>query len=518
MALLKSYTCRSCGGVLNFEEDQEIFECPFCGQEFNYTDFHRDELLNQAAKCLKELRYDTAKEKYDTLLSNNPQDFEALRGMVLVQGRICSLDELDSPENIRDCDFPAAVRASFDAREILDGSSEAGYFERLIDLLGIGREFRDKTADALDKSEKAREKYKAAAESEKKSQKRLDDTGNTISIFLTMAAGGFLGIMVLAIGLNITWLFPATLFTFGLVALIALGIFLIHRHKVRYTLYNVPKPSEYVTSGHIIQDFLSEEALEIKRRYMEELELLKKYDPASNGYTPPKAKKRSSADDPFIDITKTVNCAKCGGQLHPDKEKRLFECKYCGVAYGMSLFFNNPMEKAVKAIERADYIEADQRFSHVLMIDPKDFDALLGRILCAGKWKNIENIYLSENMIPLVSKNLKDRIGEAVDHAAGEDRLFFVTLNDLADVLIENVKNEQILKRCDNVLLAAESNSEIRMDGSRTFGESSRKMSDVHMQIEKCSNIKFELLMKFDSLKDSLRNELNRHIGRVSST
>ena len=204
MALLKSYTCRSCGGVLNFEEDQEIFECPFCGQEFNYTDFHRDELLNQAAKCLKELRYDTAKEKYDTLLSNNPQDFEALRGMVLVQGRICSLDELDSPENIRDCDFPAAVRASFDAREILDGSSEAGYFERLIDLLGIGREFRDKTADALDKSEKAREKYKAAAESEKKSQKRLDDTGNTISIFLTMAAGGFLGIMVLAIGLNIT--------------------------------------------------------------------------------------------------------------------------------------------------------------------------------------------------------------------------------------------------------------------------------------------------------------------------
>ena len=120
-------------------------------------------------------------------------------------------------------------------------------------------------------------------------------------------------------------------------------------------------------------------------------------------------------------------------------------------------------------------------------------------------------------MIPVVSKNLKDRIGEAVDHAAGEDRLFFVTLNDLADVLIENVKNEQILKRCDNVLRAAESNSEIRMDGSRTFGESSRKMSDVHMQIEKCSNIKFELLMKFDSLKDSLRNEMNRHSDSASA-
>lgn len=352
MALLKSYACKSCGGVLNFDEDQEIFACPFCGEEFNYTDFHRDELLSQAATCLKELRYETAKEKYNTLLSNNPQDFEALRGMVLAQGRICSLDELTSPENIRDCDFPAAVRASFDAKETADGSSEAGYFERLINLFGIGREFRDKTADALDKSEKARKKYKAAAESEKKSQKRLKDTGNSIGIGIAMFFGGILGTIIFAMEFDITWLVPASLIAFGVIALIVLGVFLIRRHRVRYTLYNVPKPSEYVTSGHIIQDFLSEEAVEIKRRYIEELELLKKDDPASNGYTHPKAKKKSSANNPFIDITKTVNCAKCGGQLKLIEDTGLFECKFCGVAYGASLFFNNPLEKADEAVIR----------------------------------------------------------------------------------------------------------------------------------------------------------------------
>ena len=518
MALLKSYACKSCGGVLNFDEDQDIFECPFCGQEFNYTDFHRDELLNQAAKCLREFRYDTAKEKYNTLLSNNPQDFEALRGVILAQGRISSLNELDSPENIRGCDFPAAVRASFDAKETVDGSSEAGYFERLIDLLGIGREFRDKTADALDKSERAREKYKAAVEGEKKSKESLDNTGSSIGIAITMFFSGVLGTIIFAMEFNITWLVPAALLAFGIIALIMLGVFLIRRHRVRYTLYNVPRPSEYVTAGHIIEDFLSEEAVKIKRRYMEELELLKKDDPASNGYTPPKVKKKSSANNPFIDITKTVNCAKCGGQLHPDKEKGLFECKYCGVAYGMSLFFNNPMEKAVTAAQRGDYVEADQRFSHMLMIDPGDFDALLGRILCAGKWNKINDIYLSETMLPVVSKNLKDRIVEAVDHAESEDRLFFVTLNDLADVLIEHARNEQALKKCENALRTAKDKAEIRMDGNEPSKETKKMMSEIHTQKENCTNLKIELVLKFKSLKESLLNEMNRHISRVSAT
>ena len=68
-----------------------------------------------------------------------------------------------------------------------------------------------------------------------------------------------------------------------------------------------------------------------------------------------------------------------------DKEKNLYECRSCGVAYGASLFFGNPFEKAKKAIEENDFAEADQRFSHMLMTDPKSFDALLGRILCAGR-------------------------------------------------------------------------------------------------------------------------------------
>lgn len=518
MALLRSYTCKDCGGVLNFEGDQEVFDCPFCGQEFNFTDFHRDELLNQAAKSLKELRYETANEKYDTLLANNPQDLEALRGMVLVQGRISSIDQLDLPENIRDCDFAAAIKASDEAGKCVDGSSERGYFERLTKLLELGEEFRDKTADALDKSEKAREKYSAAVEGEKKSKEALDIKGKDIGVGLTVGFGVLFQVILFAIGFNITWLVPASLFAFGVIALIVLAVFLIHRHKVRYTVYNVPKPSEHVTAGHIIQDSLSEEAVELKRRYMEELALLKKEDPASNGYMPPKAKKKTSANNPFIDIVKTVNCAKCGGQLYLDKDKGMFECKFCGVAYGTSLFFNNTLKKAKEAVNRGDFVEADQRFSHMLMVDPKDFDALLGRIFCAGKWKMIYDMQLSDKMLPTVCKNLKERCSEGVEHAADEDREFFLIMRDIADVLEEHLHNEQALKKCQNELRTLEENADIRFSGSVISEEQKIRKSEINLQIQDCSTVKFKLLDRFETLKESLLNEKDNHAARVSAS
>ena len=518
MALLKSYTCKSCSGVLNFDEDQEIFACPFCGEEFNYTDFHRDELLSQAARCMKDLRFDAAKDKYNTLLSNNPQDFEALRGMVLVQGRINSQADLKAAEGIRDCDFAAAIKASEDAGQAVTGSSEVRYFERLTALLRLGEEYRDKTTDALDKSEKAREKYRDAAEREKKSQENLKLTGNSIGIGLAMGAGVVLGLIRFALEDKISWLVPVAAIGYGVIALIVLAVFLIYRFKVRNELYKLAKPSEYLTSGHIIQDFLSEEAVEISRRYKEAYELLEKDDPAANGYTPPKVRKKTQSDDPFIDITKTVACSKCGGQLKLDEDKGLFECRFCGVAYGASLFFNNPLEKANEALTKGDYVEADQRYSHILMVTPDDYDALLGRIFCAGKWKTIDDINLTEYMLPTVSKKLKDRTGEAVDHAVNEDRLFFVTLRDLADVIIENAQNEQALTRCENDLRNVEKKTVIHVTGNETSREWNEMRSEIKPKIEKLTNIKDELRLRFESLKDSLSNEMKHHSGRVSES
>ena len=524
MALLKSYTCRSCGGILNFDEDQEIFACPFCGEEFNYTDFHRDELLSLAAKCLKDLRFDAARDKYETLLSNNPQDFEALLGLVLVQGKINSKADLESPEDLRNCNLYAAIKASEDAKQALKGTSESLYFKRLTELFELGIEYRNKTSDALKKSENAREKYRNAAERERLSKENLMDTGKSIGIGMLMGAGALLGLLsaifedgLARTNINVNVVF-AVLIGYGVICLIVLACFLIHRYKVRHKIYKLARPSDHLTADHNIQDSLSKKAVEIKNRYSEAYELLEKDVPGSRGYTPPRAQKKAPSNNPFIDITKTVLCSKCGGQLKLDKDKGLFECRYCGVAYGASLFFNNPFKKANEAVIKGDYVEADQRFSHILMVTHNDFDALLGRVLCAGKWKDIDDIHLPENMLPVVGKNLKDRILEAMDHALSEDRLFFVTFNDLADVLIENARNEQDLKSCDNELRAAKSKTDIHMDVNEASGDLNAMKSEINRYIQKCSYKKGELLLKYVSLMDSLRNEMHLHNERVSTS
>ena len=69
MAILKSYTCSKCAGVLNFDSDQEFFECPFCGTAFDVLDFHGDEVMEQAKSLLKNKSFDAAREKYKAVLT-----------------------------------------------------------------------------------------------------------------------------------------------------------------------------------------------------------------------------------------------------------------------------------------------------------------------------------------------------------------------------------------------------------------------------------------------------------------
>ena len=77
MAMLKSYTCSKCAGVLLFDSDQEFFDCPFCGTKFSAADFHGNEIMDQAKDCQRKRSFDAAKEKYYAVLENDPDNFDA---------------------------------------------------------------------------------------------------------------------------------------------------------------------------------------------------------------------------------------------------------------------------------------------------------------------------------------------------------------------------------------------------------------------------------------------------------
>ena len=142
--------------------------------------------------------------------------------------------------------------------------------------------------------------------------------------------------------------------------------------------------------------------------------------------------KRSTAD---TDHAETIICSKCAGQLYLDKERRVYECRSCGVAYGISLFFGMPMEKALNAMNTGHYGEAQKRFENILMVNPSSFDALLGRILCAGRWTRISDIDTSDVISGEDRIKISELISDAKLRVAESDREIFGKLEELIFLL-----------------------------------------------------------------------------------
>ena len=71
------------------------------------------------------------------------------------------------------------------------------------------------------------------------------------------------------------------------------------------------------------------------------------------------------------------------------------------------------------------------------MGDPSDFDGLLGRVLCTGKWNNVSNISVSEDLRPITYKNLLVMADKAAEAADESDKEYFGDLKKLLSLLEE---------------------------------------------------------------------------------
>lgn len=91
-----------------------------------------------------------------------------------------------------------------------------------------------------------------------------------------------------------------------------------------------------------------------------------------------------------------------------------------------------------------DFVEADKGYVRVLMYHPDDAEALRARILCAGRWKNIEEINLDQRTSGGLLDLIDARIKTAKEEAPEEYREFFAVFGDLAKELREffELKNQ----------------------------------------------------------------------------
>lgn len=95
------------------------------------------------------------------------------------------------------------------------------------------------------------------------------------------------------------------------------------------------------------------------------------------------------------------------------------------------------MANAVKAMNMGEFDEADQILSHRLTADPKDFDALFGRFLCAGKWKSLKDIDINDKMFMLHVRKLKGQLDAIEKRISPEDQPLWKDIRALSDLLAE---------------------------------------------------------------------------------
>ena len=138
---LVSYTCSSCGGALTVDKSQEVYECPFCGNAYDFVQMHHDELLKDAETNMRQMEFTSAKEKYSAILESDPHDFYALRGLVLCSGPVISTESFKKPEKLTDCSFDQMKDCLNKVKEQAKEADQP-YFEKLYELVDLAQKHK----------------------------------------------------------------------------------------------------------------------------------------------------------------------------------------------------------------------------------------------------------------------------------------------------------------------------------------------------------------------------------------
>ena len=424
MSKLQSYTCAKCGAVLSVDKLQGQMACPFCGNEFDYIDFHREDLIRQANDCLARGAYTAAKEKFNTVLRNDPSDVEAYRGLILCAAKIQSTEDLsDRYDKVSD-DFDSIKKIAVSAKQHVT-VEEYTYLDNLAILFEIPTLYC-KFEKRKDVSQELERKRSIQSEENDKSTGSLTLISVIVVAILLSMSFAFIGTFLIDGAGAIKYLFFPVLPVAALVVI----PYTIYRNKVieNSTVVNVPASS----------DFLAGKLDEIEDKYSAILSEVLDFEASNMNKADKKVIRKvekNQTSEPSSDKAGSVICAKCGGLLKLNNDRELYECNSCGVSYGKYLFFGDLTANAVKAVNLGEFDEADQILSHKLTMNPQDFEALLGRFLCAGKWKSLKDIDLDDNTFISHVRNLSGQLDSIEKRISPESQPLWAGIRKLADLL-----------------------------------------------------------------------------------
>ena len=424
MSELKSYTCAKCGAVLSVDKLEGQMACPFCGNEFDYVDFHREDLILQAEECLSRGAYEPAREKFSKVLENDPTDIAAYRGLILCAGKVQSTGDLKDRYNQVSSDLNAIYKIAASAKEHVT-QDDADYLDNLVCLFEIPKAYKN-IRDRKDNT--------IVLERRRNLQLEVRDDRDkiiwpivAISIFVLLEL-----ILVLMFSFDdtdaIDWGGRLILLV-AIAGVIGLDVFLIK--KIRVNPINIPDSSSS----------LSDKMEYVEEKHQEILDEVLEYEEGFKNRPKKKLLKRAPDKKEPVPASEAAEsaiiCAKCGGFLSLSNAQQFYECNSCGVSYGKYLFFGDLTANAVKAMKMGEFDEADQILSHKLMLNPKDFEALFGRFLCAGKWKSLKDIDVNDKMFMSHVRKLKGQLGSIGKRISVEDQPLWKDIRVLSELLEE---------------------------------------------------------------------------------
>ena len=480
MSLLKSYTCSKCAGVLMFDSDQEFFDCPFCGNRFDSIDFYIDEIITQAEESLKEEAFSSAKEKFNSILEKDPSDFEALKGLILCELKASSLESLKSPE-VFDPNGIVSLKTLIARlkKQALESNSE--FFSQLLKLVDLSDKLKmyQNSIDALYSDSTRANVNKSFSEkrSRKAEEARFSHLGIPVAIIICLAF----------LALYLSKEYGGYVFFFALMGIIV--------GCVVWAIFNDYHPTKPVYENNPIRDawdmknYLEGQYSHFETVYGAEYAKLMELNSVSKASEHIPEYADETGEEAIIvepDHPNAVVCSKCAGLLYLDNARRVYECRSCGVAYGISLFYGMPMEKALRSMNTGRYSEAQKRFENILMVDPASFDAHLGRILCAGKWSRISDIDTSDVISTEECDTISELFSDAKQRVAESDREFFEKLEELISKLgkicinngnLDELNRQiEILDSINHVYYLAE---QIATDANGVSIKRSKTLSDI---------------------------------------
>ena len=429
MSEIRKHQCPSCGG--NLTDDNQMYRCSSCGSAFDYDYFREDRLLGMGETYLSRGEINAAVDAYRLKLKNAPQDFLALRGLMLSAARLKDMDDLISAVEVKHFAYNSKM-----VREVLDDASEEdkGYFEDLARIYYRLKELSDRNAEI---------------KSLIRSQKRLE---NTIRLeeqdtYNYKISGGyysgkdpvpvFVALWLLALGLFLIMLclvIPLAVSGEGVIALIVGLVFaffigltsVVNMTEIYPEVKDEKDMIAYVKSLRVESEA---NCLKIRKLETEVNDLSDSINASIRDFVENDRLMMTGPVKEQATVPKTGKimkhqCPSCGGGLRIDSDKQMYHCTFCGSTYDYEYFREDRIHEAGETyLSRGEFMATTEAYEFMLKKDPHDFLALRGLMLAAAHLTSVSEL-------DQLNKEEKfsydpDMARQATENASEEDKEYF---------------------------------------------------------------------------------------------